>query len=152
MTQLFTRVIALIGFAMSIAERAVAQSQPDTNRMTCGAAQALVMKRGEIVLGTGPSLFDRYVSSRASCTSTELTEPTFVPTTDNRQCFAGYRCKQYVVAPDRWSYFTCSQQSVSVVIIRTKIISQSCECAIGARTDIAIKERGARVQQFPHTS
>ena len=96
MTQLFTRVlfIALIGFAMSIAERAVAQSQPDTNRMNCAAAQALVMRRGEIVLGTGPSLFDRYVSSRAYCTSTELTEPTFVPTTDNRQCFVGYRCRE----------------------------------------------------------
>ena len=95
MTQLFTRVlfIALIGFAMSIAERAVAQSQPDTNRMNCAPAQALV-KRGEIVLGTGPSLFDRYVSSRAYCTSTELTEPTFVPTTDNRQCFVGYRCRE----------------------------------------------------------
>jgi hypothetical protein len=92
----FTRVllIALIGFAISIAERAVAQSQPDTNRMTCAAAQALVMKRGQIVLGTGPSLFDRYVSSRAYCTSTELTEPTFVPTTDNRQCFVGYRCRE----------------------------------------------------------
>src|SRR5436190_23987346 len=74
MTQLFPRIlfIALIGFAMSIAERAVAQSQPDTSRMTCAAAQALVMERGEIVLGTGPSLFDRYVSSRAYCTSTEL--------------------------------------------------------------------------------
>ena len=96
MTQLFTRVlfIALIGFAMSIAGRAVAQSRPDTTRMTCAAAQALVMKHGGIVLGTGPSLFDRYVSSRAYCTSTELTESTFVPTTDNNQCFVGYRCRE----------------------------------------------------------
>jgi hypothetical protein len=96
MTQFFNRglFIVLIAFAMSIAERAVAQSRPDTNRMTCAAAQALVMKHGGIVLGTGPSLFDRYVSSRAYCTSTELTEPAFVPTADKRQCFVGYTCRE----------------------------------------------------------
>ena len=96
MMQLFTRVlfIALIGSAVSMAERAGAQAQSDTNRMTCAAAQALVKQRGAIILGTGPSLFDRYVSSRAYCTFTELTEPTFVPTIDQRQCFVGYRCRE----------------------------------------------------------
>jgi hypothetical protein len=96
MTQLFNKVLfaTLMVLAMSTAERAAAQSRPDTTRMTCAAAQALVTKRGAIVLGTGPSLFDRYVSSRAYCMSTELTEPAFAPTTDNRQCFVGYRCRE----------------------------------------------------------
>jgi hypothetical protein len=96
MTQLFSKALfaALMVLAMSPAECASAQSRPDTTRMTCAAAQALVTKHGAIVLGTGPSLFDRYVSSRAYCMSTELTEPTFAPTTDNRQCFVGYRCRE----------------------------------------------------------
>jgi hypothetical protein len=96
MMQLFTRILLIvsIGFAMNVAERAVAQSRPDTNRMTCAAAQALVTKSGAIVLSTGPSLFDRYVSSRAYCLSTELIESNFAPTIDNQQCFVGYRCRE----------------------------------------------------------
>ena len=77
--------------------------------MNCSAARALVVQQGAIVLGTGhslydrnaPSLFDRYVVSRvdryvvsrAYCASTQVTEPAFVPTSDNRQCFIGYTCR-----------------------------------------------------------
>jgi hypothetical protein len=38
------RFIALIAFAVSLAEPAAAQSRPDTNRLSCAAAQALVIK------------------------------------------------------------------------------------------------------------
>ena len=69
--------------------------------MNCSAARALVVQQGAIVLGTGhslydrnaPSLFDRYVVSLAYCASTQVTEPAFVPTSDNRQCFIGYTCR-----------------------------------------------------------
>jgi hypothetical protein len=85
---------------VSFVETAAAQSRPDTTRMSCAAARALVTRHGAIVLGTGrslydrnaPSLFDRYVVSRAYCMSTEVIEPAFVPTADNRQCFIGYTC------------------------------------------------------------
>jgi hypothetical protein len=87
------RFIALIAFAVSLAEPAAAQSRPDTNRLSCAAAQALVTRSGAVVLSTGPSLFDRYVISRAYCPSTDRTEPAFVPTTDNRQCFVGHTCR-----------------------------------------------------------
>lgn len=85
--------IAAVAFA-GMAETAAAQARPDTTRMTCTAARALVMRHGGIVLGTGRSLFDRYVSSRAHCMSTEVTETAFVPTADNRQCFVGYTCRE----------------------------------------------------------
>jgi hypothetical protein len=70
--------------------------------MSCAAARALVTARGAIVLGTGsslydrnaPPLYDRYVVSRAYCSSTQVVEPAFVPTTDNRQCFIGYTCRE----------------------------------------------------------
>ena len=93
--------IIALALNASVAETTAAQSRPDTTRMNCSAARALVMRQGAIVLGTGhslydrnaPSLFDRYVVSRAYCTSTQVTEPAFVPTSDNRQCFIGYTCR-----------------------------------------------------------
>ena len=92
-------IVVLTSIA-SMAEPAVAQSRPDTTRMTCAAARALVVRYGGIVLGTGPSLFDRYVNTRAYCTSTELTEPAFVPTADNSQCFVGYTCREQIYGED----------------------------------------------------
>lgn len=94
MTQLFNTVLSIAVIASFMAEHAAAEARPDTNRMTCAASQALVIKHRAIVLGTGPSLFDRYVSSRAHCTSGDLTEPAFVPTADDRQCWVGYTCRQ----------------------------------------------------------
>ena len=94
MTQLFNAVLSIAVIASVMAEHAAAEARPDTSRMTCAAAQALVMKQGAIVLGTGPAIFDRYVSSSAHCTSGDLTEPAFVPTADNRQCWVGYTCRQ----------------------------------------------------------
>ena len=93
MTQL-NRVLCIAAIASVMAEPMAAEARPDTNRMTCAAANALVMKQGAIVLGIGPSIFDRYVSSRAYCTSGDWTEPAFVPTADNRQCWVGYTCRQ----------------------------------------------------------
>jgi hypothetical protein len=87
---------------VSVAETTAAQSRPDTTRMSCATARALVMRQGAIVLGTGrslydrnaPPLFDRYVNSQAYCKRDEVTEPAFVPAADNPQCFIGYTCRQ----------------------------------------------------------
>ena len=94
---LITAIIAIV----SIADSKAAQSRPDTNRMTCGAAKALVMKHGGIVLGTGPSIYDRYVSSRAYCLSSQITEASYVATADDRQCFVGYTCREAQSGGDR---------------------------------------------------
>ena len=93
---LFIRVLLISSIVaiVYVAETQPAQARPDTTRMSCGAARALVTKQGGIVLGTGPSLFDRYVSSRAYCLSGQVTEPAFVPTSDDRQCFLGYTCRE----------------------------------------------------------
>jgi hypothetical protein len=94
--------ITALALNASVAQTAAAQARPDTTRMSCAAARALVMRHGAIVLGTGsslydrnaPPLYDRYVVSRAHCSSTQVLEPAFVPTADNRQCFIGYTCRQ----------------------------------------------------------
>jgi hypothetical protein len=94
--------VTALALNASVADTAAAQSRPDTTRMSCASARALVTARGAIVLGTGsslydrnaPPLYDRYVVSRAHCSSTQVVEPAFVPTTDNRQCFIGYTCRR----------------------------------------------------------
>jgi hypothetical protein len=93
--------IAMVASVMSMAETAAAQSRSDTNRMVCAAARTLVAQQGGVVLATGPSLFDRYVSSRAACLSTQIIEPAYVPTADNQQCFVGYNCKEPSSGSDR---------------------------------------------------
>ena len=88
------KVLCIAAIASVMGQSMSAEARPDTNRMTCAAANALVMKQGAIVLGTGSSVFDRYVSSRAYCTSGDWTEPAFVPTVDNGQCWVGHTCRQ----------------------------------------------------------
>jgi hypothetical protein len=71
-----------------------AAQEPSTTSMSCAAARQLVTQRKAIVLRTGASTYDRYVSTRASCMTTEITEPAFVPTADDRGCFVGYTCRE----------------------------------------------------------
>jgi hypothetical protein len=71
---------------------AFAQGRPDTTRMQCRAAAALVSARGAIVLSTGPNTYDRYVRGDGFCLPDEVTRPAFVPAADNPQCFIGYYC------------------------------------------------------------
>jgi hypothetical protein len=62
--------------------------------MTCGQAAGTVRTRGAVVLRTGPTTYSRFVSGSGYCALEETTEPVWVPTTDNAQCFIGYRCRQ----------------------------------------------------------
>lgn len=93
--------VAMVASVTSMIGTAAAQPRSDTHRMTCAAARTLVTQQGGIVLDTGPSLFDRYVSSRAACLSTQIIEPAYVPTADNQQCFIGYNCKEPSSGSDR---------------------------------------------------
>jgi hypothetical protein len=89
-------LIPSLALSVSVAatDIAAAQGRPDTSRMSCASARQLVSRHGAIVLSTGPSTFDRFVSNRSYCMPTEQTEPAFVRTTDNRQCFVGYTCRE----------------------------------------------------------
>ena len=71
-----------------------AEARPNTTKMSCKAAAALVASYGAIVLSTGPTTYDRYVSDGGYCNPDEITKPAFVPTADNPQCFIGYYCFQ----------------------------------------------------------
>ena len=91
----FRGVAGLVcGLALLAASSALAQGHPDSLRMSCEAARGLVSTRGSIVIGTGANLYDRFVATRAFCQPDEMTDPVWLPTADQRQCFIGYRCKR----------------------------------------------------------
>ena len=69
-----------------------AQGRPDTMKMSCAAAKNLVTRQHAIVLGTGPTIYDRYVASDAFCQADEVGRAAFVRSADNPQCFIGFYC------------------------------------------------------------
>lgn len=89
-----SRILLAAALATVVAGEAAAQGRPDSLRMSCAGARGLIASRGAVVLGTGPNLYDRYVSSQAFCLPDEVTRPAWVATADNRQCFIGYRCER----------------------------------------------------------
>ncbi len=94
-TSLFPRMLlAALVLPLTLAG-ALAQTRPDSLRMSCEAARRMVSERGAVVMGTGPDIYDRYVSTQAFCQRDEYTDPVWLPSTDSRQCFIGYRCKRY---------------------------------------------------------
>jgi hypothetical protein len=87
-------IAVLIVVAALVSTCAQAQTRPSTVTMTCAQAARLVTSQSAIVLGTGGSTFDRFVTDRRFCALTQTTEPAWVPASDNPQCFVGYRCKE----------------------------------------------------------
>ncbi|MBM6594361.1 hypothetical protein [Microvirga pudoricolor] len=84
--------LAITIFALT-ATTALAQVGPPTSQRTCGANRQLVMKDGAVVLDTSPSTYARFVRSAAQCLVDQFPEPAWVPSSNNPQCFIGYRCK-----------------------------------------------------------
>ena len=77
----------------SVATAATAQVGPPTLQRTCGANRQLVMRDGAVVLDTSPQTYARFVRSGAECLVGQFPEPAWVPSSNNPQCFIGYRCK-----------------------------------------------------------
>jgi len=69
-----------------------AQAMPNSLAMSCSAARGLVQQNGAVVIGTGPNLFDRFVSNAGYCESNQRTEPAWIATADQAQCLIGKRC------------------------------------------------------------
>lgn len=84
-TLLFTSVLLVA---------AAAHARPDSTAMTCAEAKDLVSAHGEIVIGTGPHLYDRYVAHGGYCELGTVAEPAWIKTADDAQCLVGYRCVQ----------------------------------------------------------
>ena len=84
----------LISLSLALAATAAtAQVGPPTSQRPCAANRQLVLKDGAVVLDTGPYAYSRFVKSGAECMVDEFPEPAWVPSSNNPQCFIGYRCK-----------------------------------------------------------
>jgi hypothetical protein len=83
----------IAGAVLTASQNAAAQIRPVTTAMSCQSASNLVSNRGAVVLSTGTYTFDRYVRSSEFCPIGQSTDPAWVPTADQTQCFVGYRCR-----------------------------------------------------------
>lgn len=77
---------ALVGLAATGA--AAQEGMAQTRTMSCADVQALVAKRGAVMLATGPNTYDRYVRDNSYCTYPEQVNPEWVPTL-NGSCNVG---------------------------------------------------------------
>lgn len=84
--------ILLLAVALP-AGAATAQTRPFSPALPCAEVGRLVSSRGAVVVSTSATTYDRLVRDRGFCEVNELTETTFIPAADTRQCFAGYTCK-----------------------------------------------------------
>ena len=90
MIRILLPVLALT-FAATTA--ATAQVGPPTSQRTCSANRQLVMREGAVVLDTGPNTYARFVKNASECVLDTFPEPAWVPSSNNPQCFIGYRCR-----------------------------------------------------------
>jgi hypothetical protein len=93
MEDIMIRILLSALALTSLATAAAAQVGPPTSQRTCGANRQLVQRDGAVVLDTSPSTYARFVRSGAQCLVDQFPEPAWVPSSNNPQCFIGYRCK-----------------------------------------------------------
>lgn len=86
------RIAVVAGGLLFAAMAGEATAQTSSMTLTCADAAALVQTRGQVVLATSRTLYDRYVRDRSFCLYDQDTRPEWVPTKDSPQCFVGYTC------------------------------------------------------------
>lgn len=69
------------------------QARPDSLVTRCAELQALVQREGAVVIGTGPNIYERYVTNAGACMS-QRSEPAWIPSADVKQCLVGQRCRE----------------------------------------------------------
>jgi hypothetical protein len=82
-------LIALLALSSPV----LAQSRPDTRKMSCESARGLVQTRRAVVMSTGDDIYDRFVSTAGSCNLGENAVPAYARTLDYTGCHIGYTCE-----------------------------------------------------------
>jgi len=80
--------------AVLAAQAASAQERIPAPALPCARVAGIVHAEGAAILSTGPYTYDRIVRDQGFCETESTAAPAFVPSVDNPQCFAGYRCRQ----------------------------------------------------------
>lgn len=82
----------LLSLSFLLMAPALAQALPDSLRMSCASARALVQQQGAVVIGTGPNIYERFVTEAGKCYS-QRSEPAWIATADQEKCLVGQRCR-----------------------------------------------------------
>ena len=87
-------VRALLVLALSATSLFPAQTiaRPYAPLLSCGRLKGMIYDKGAVVLSTGQFTFDRFVRDQGYCMLGEITEPAWIISKDQTQCFVGYTC------------------------------------------------------------
>jgi hypothetical protein len=85
-----TRVFLVFGLCMTV-HATHAAARPNASNISCAAINARIASAGALVLGTGPTTYERYVRDLGFCQASQITVPEFIRSADNPQCLV-YRC------------------------------------------------------------
>jgi len=89
-------VLLSLPFVIVGAVAAPAQDMPNSLSMTCAATSTLVKERSQVVIASGPNIFQRVTSEPGACVEEQVAVPAWLPTSDQSQCLVGYRCQERV--------------------------------------------------------
>lgn len=89
-------VLLSFPFILATVASGHAQEMPNSLTMTCAATSALVKERGQVVIGSGPNIFQRVISEPGACFAEQEAVPAWLPTSDQSQCLVGYRCQERI--------------------------------------------------------
>ena len=84
---------ALLAAFIGLPLPASAQAMPNSLTMSCAQARALVQREGAVVIGTGPNLYDRFVTDAGFCAS-KRSQPAWIATRDEPECLVGQLCRE----------------------------------------------------------
>jgi len=92
------KAVAIAACLCLVAAEAQAISRYDPTRMSCEQVHGIIAREGAVILRyrsprSGMTLYDRYVSTVASCERGEVRDPRTVPSADTASCPV-YSCKQ----------------------------------------------------------
>lgn len=89
----FSLALAVL-LTMAAPAGAGAQGRLQTRSLTCPALKALVAKAGTAILASSEFVYETVHSNGGDCQQDETSAPAYEPTSDERDCFVGWRCKQ----------------------------------------------------------
>jgi hypothetical protein len=79
-------LVLLLALGQVWSSTAHAQSRPSTQALTCSQAQAFVASRTSVLMNTGPTTYDTFVSGPIGCSPSSVAELAWVRTRDNPEC------------------------------------------------------------------
>lgn len=87
-------VTTALCLAAFLAGSAVAAERQSTRGLSCSAIKALVTRDGEVVLASSETAYETVLADGGACQNGDSGSPAYVPSADEANCFAGWRCTQ----------------------------------------------------------